>query len=159
MKNGDKLPCGGKVTFVSSTGYYFTPAGGGSRQWVGNQTVPDVVIDYVALHAAQASEERERNRERTPDEDAAMAAEIEAARLARLAQPDDIARAEVMSSNVPAEHRDAWIAGVVALGSRPPMHHIESVRVCGMSLKNGYWVKNAVQSYDGGGSGYGRHAD
>ena len=60
MKNGDILPCGGKVTFVSSTGYYFAPASGGSRQWVTTQANPAVVIDYAALRAAQCAEERER---------------------------------------------------------------------------------------------------
>jgi len=143
-----------------------------SRQWAAGQAARDAAqaeryarqaslpaIDYAALRASQDAEERERNRERTPEEMAVMAAQVEATRLARLAQPGDIAKAEKLAENVPAEHRAEWIKAVIALGSRPPMHHIENVRVSGMSLKNGYWVVNAVMSYDGGGSGYGRHAD
>ena len=159
MKNGDILPCGGKVTFVSSTGCYFIPAGGKSRQWVANQAVPAVVIDYVALRAAQDAEERERNRERTPEEEVAAAKAYAAWYAARLAQPSDIAKAEKLAENVPSEHRAEWITAVIDLGSSAPMHHIENVRVNGHSLISGYWVANAVHAYDGGGSGYGRHAD
>jgi len=159
VKNGQTLPCGGKVTFVSSTGYYFVPAGGGSRQWVANQSAPAVVIDYVALRAAQDAEEQDRKRPRTAEEIEAGAAAYAAYEAAKKAQPDDIAKAETLGENVPPEHRGAWIQAVIALGSRPPMHHIESVRVDGMSLKNGYWMQNAVYAYDGGGSGYGRHSD
>jgi len=158
VKNGDILPCGGEVTFVASTGYYFTPLGGGSRQWVATQVKPAVVIDYVALHAAQDAEEQEQKRPRTAREIEAGAAAYAAYEAAKKAQPDDIAKAERLGENVPPEHRGAWIAAVIALGSRPPMHHIENVRVSGMSLKNGYWIQNAVYAY-GGGSGYGRHAD
>jgi len=116
-------------------------------------------IDYAALRAAQDAEEQERERERTPEEIKAAAAAYAAYEAAQKAQPDDIARAEALGQKVPVGHRAEWIAAVIDLGSRPPMHHIESVRVAGMSLKNGCWAENAVQKYDGGGSGYGRHAD
>lgn len=159
MKKGDILPCGGIVTFVSSVGYYFAPAGGGSRQWVQTQIRPAVVIDYVALNAEREAAALERKRERTPEENAAAAKAYAAWYAARLAQPSDIAKAEKLAENVPLEHRTEWIAAVVELGSDAPMHHIESVRVDGHSLINGYWVANAVHAYDGGGSGYGRHAD
>lgn len=142
-----------------------------SRKWAAGQAARDAAqaeryakqacappIDYVALHAHQDAEERERNRERTLEEKAAFADQIKAACLGRLAQPNDIANAETLGENVPPEHRGAWVEAVIALGSRPPMHHIENVRVNGMSLINGYWMQNAVYAYDGGGSGYGRHA-
>jgi len=143
-----------------------------SRQWAAGQAARDAAqveryarqacapaIDYVALRAAQDAEERERERERTPEEKAAAAKAYAAWYAARLAQPSDITKAEKLAENVPLEHRTEWIAAVVELGSDAPMHHIESVRVDGHSLINGYWVANAVHAYDGGGSGYGRHAD
>jgi len=142
-----------------------------SRKWDAGQAARDSAqaerytkqasipaIDYVALHAAQDAEEQDRKRPRTAEEIEAGAAAYAAYEAAKKAQPDDIAKAERLGENVPPEHRGAWIAAVIALGSRPPMHHIENVRVSGMSLKNGYWIQNAVYAY-GGGSGYGRHAD
>lgn len=53
IKIGETTPCGGVVTFVSSTGYYFMPKGGKSRQWVSTQEKPAVVIDYAALQREQ----------------------------------------------------------------------------------------------------------
>lgn len=93
IKKGDTLPCGGVVTFVASTGYYFTPKGGGSRQWVATQAKPAVVIDYVALHREQDAAFAAKDDFYTRDNTEAIAAsekarqefDIEVARILALA--------------------------------------------------------------------------
>jgi hypothetical protein len=51
---GQILPCGGTVTFVSSTGYYFTPKGSRSRQWVATVALPQADPDAVAALIAES---------------------------------------------------------------------------------------------------------
>jgi hypothetical protein len=119
MKNGDILPCGGKIMFIASTGYYFTPKNGGGRQWISTQAQAVCPpIDYIALNAEREAEERERNRERTPIEEAAFVAKHNAWLAARLAQPDDIARAKILGERVPAENRAEWIEALRERTSR-----------------------------------------
>jgi antirestriction protein ArdC len=107
IKKGDTLPCGGVVSFVSSTGYYLTPKGGGSRQWVATQVAhPAGVIDYAAVQREQAAAEAAReafaNRDMTKENAAADKAKQQSAiELARMLALAGVASHEELMGSVP----------------------------------------------------------
>ena len=108
------------MTFVASTGYYFTPKGGGSRQWVSNHAAKTaVVIDYVALAADQDAAEKERNREATPEETAAYFAAVEAAPRGGHSSPRSLGAVPVHALPVHSFHQASQAASICLIGSGP----------------------------------------
>jgi len=107
IKKGDTLPCGGVVSFVASTGYYFIPLGGGSRQWVAEQVAhPAVVIDYAAIQREQAAQVAAReaysSRDMTAENEAAAEAKKKSAvELARMLAIAGVSSREELMGSVP----------------------------------------------------------
>ena len=108
IKKGDTTPCGGVVTFVAGAGYYYTPKGGGSRQWVATATTATsaTVVDYDAIQREQAAQVAAReaysNRDMTAENAAADEAKKKSAiELARMLAFAGVASRDELMGSVP----------------------------------------------------------
>lgn len=162
IKKGDILPCGGVVFFVGPRAYMFRDKRG-VRHTVEIAAAPAVVIDYVALAAAQDAVEAERNRPKTDDEIAAYFAAVEKSRADNAAAAAPIEAAAL--SAVPDGEKPAWLANLAKMKNSYGEDAITSVAIYGnghghtVRTHDGWAWDTCVITYDGGGSGYGRHAD
>jgi hypothetical protein len=164
IKKGDTTPCGGVVSFVASTGYYFTPKGGGSRQWVATQDAkPTVVIDYAALQREQAAQVAAReayaNRDMTAENALAdIAKAASALELTRILALAGVASRDELMGSVPwaAQYLPLEIEGELVIYNNTG----ETRGVWDDETKNWVWAdQNNRGTRQDVGSGYGSNTD
>ena len=162
MKTKQILPCGGVVTFISSTGYFFTPKGGGSRQWVATQAAkPAVVIDYDAVQreqaAARSARDAHANRDMTAENAAAEKAKAQfAANVSRMLSLAGVTTHDELMGSVP------WAAQYLPYEEGRELviysNTGETRGVWSHSAKLWVWAdQNNRGTRNDAGSGYGRH--
>jgi len=163
IKKGDILPCGGVVTFVASTGYYFTPKSGKSRQWVSTQIKADVVVDYAAVQREQeemvAARKSYSNRDMTLEyAEAEKAKAKHRQEIARILALAGVSTHEELMGSVPwaAQYIPYEVDGKLLVYNNTG----ETRGVWDHATKTWVWAEqNNRGTREDVGSGYGRHAD
>ena len=168
-KKGDILPCGGIVTYVGRRAYEFRDTKGNRRTVefapISAQEMAEMNASAMVRVAAEKAAEKELDRQATPEEIAAHFAAVAANRAATIARCQPIEAAALAA--VPDSDRAAWLANLADLNSRYRNAAIECATVYGCGSGHtvrdrvsGKWAwDTSVVTYDGGGSGYGRHTD